>query len=384
MITNKLPSESMSVELEKLGFLKFDLLVSGLKISSQVNDYLIEKKRPIRTRSGSSGGLDLLLPMGIYVNSPVDEKFAKKSHLLLDKENEKLVIKSDGIVVTTADLLPLPDYYNLQLSDGTPMAKIGQMCSADRFCYGMTGPYCWFWKPDRRCKYCSIGLNAKLDYSKKTEDELIKTLSHAINDANNPAKHVLIGGGTPDGEDMGAVLASKLSNVIKKNFDISIYVMICAPLENKYIDMIKDAGADELGMNIEFYSDEAWNKYIPGKNKYIGKKRYFEALEYSVKLFGPINTRSLLIAGLEDMSYTIAGANHLASIGAMPILSPFRPLNGTELENEHGFDVQTYWDMYKQIHENVTKFSIPTGPTCICCQNNTLSLPLPSGVYRKY
>lgn len=371
-------------DFEKLGLLKFELLVSGLRISQTAHDSLATKKRPIRTRSGTSGGLDLVLPNEIYVNCPVDEDFSKNSELILDFEEDSFAIKKNGEVITKAGLMPLPNYYGLESSDGTPLVKIGQMCSGDRFCYGMTGPYCWFWKPQRRCKYCSIGLNAARDYSKKTEDQLLEALSNAISDPNLPAKHILLGGGTPEGEDMGARLAANLCKVIRKKFDISIYVMICAPLKNEYIDMLKDAGANELGMNIEFYSEEAWKKYIPGKNSIIGKKRYLDALEYSVKVFGPINTRSLIIAGLEERKFTLAGSIHLASMGVMPILSPFRALSGTDLENEKGFDHYTYWDLYKEIHFSILKYGIPTGPICKHCQNNTLALPLPGGVYRSY
>lgn len=264
------------------------------------------------------------------------------------------------------------------------MHKVGQMCSGDRFCYGMTGPYCRFWKTDTRCRFCSIGLNRERDASGKTIAQLVETLSIAVNDPRLPAKHVLIGGGTPDSDDMGAVQAAEICAVIKKHFNLSCYVMICAPLRNEYIKRLFDSGADELGMNIEFYSDKAWKEFIPGKWHIIGKKRYFEALEYAVSLFGPINTRSLLVVGLEDPTYTIEGAERLASLGVMPILSPFRPLKDTPLEARTGFDYATYWSTYMTVHDRVSKHLIPTGPTCIPCQNNTLALPLPDSHYRFY
>jgi hypothetical protein len=137
-------------------------------------------------------------------------------------------------------------------------------------------------------------------------------------------------------------------------------------------------------MNLEFYDEASWEMYIPGKRRYIGRKRYLEALEYAVSLFGPINTRSLLIAGLESPESTIAGAELLVSLGVMPILSPFRPLNGTELQQRRGFGYQTYWDIYTETQRNAAMHGIPTGPTCIACQNNVLALPVPGGPYRYY
>ncbi|MBK9749684.1 MAG: radical SAM protein [Chloroflexi bacterium] len=378
----KLPTDSDSV-ITELGKLKFRLLSEGMRIHESAVTALENAKNPIRTRSGVSGGLDIKLGNDVYVNVPVREVFAKSSHISLHHIETSFVLMEDGAVISEINVLPLPDYYQMQTPDGEQMKRIGQMCSGDRFCYGMTGPGCHFWSEVNRCRYCSIGNNFDADAVRKQEKHLVEVLGHAISDGSHPAKHVLIGGGTPPGEDMGAVLAAKLCKAIKQHYNISIYVMIAAPLKNDYIDMLYDAGADELGMNVEFWSDEAWHMYIPGKEKEIGKKRYIEALEYAFSKFGPINTRSILIAGLEDFSHTVEGAIQLASRGVMPIISPFRPLTGTMLENDSGFDADTYTRMFSELSEKLSsEYDMPLGPTCVCCQNNTLALPI--GKYYRY
>jgi hypothetical protein len=371
-------------ELKRIGLIKFEILASGLRISDRAWRHMTGAKEPIRTRSGASGGLDLILPLNVYVNCPVAERFALQSQLVLDVEDGGLVIKREQQVLCTAKTQPTPRYYGLMTSDGMPMVKIGQMCSGDRFCYGMTGPYCFFWKSGNRCGFCSIGLNKDRDTARKITSQLLEVLAMAVEDPVLPAKHVLLGGGTPNVDDMGAVLAAELCAAIKERFSLSCYVMISAPSKNEFIDILWQAGVDELGMNIEFYSDDAWKQFIPGKAKHIGKKRYFEALEYAVSRFGPINTRSILVTGLEDPEHTIEGAESLASIGVMPILSPFRPLDDTELEHMRGFDHKTYFDIYVEAHSRSMRYGIPTGPTCIPCQNNTLALPLPGEIYRCY
>lgn len=381
---NNIAEFGFDEELISIGQLKFELLSKGIRISEKIEKKNNSSGDIIRTRSGASGGLNIVLPREIYVNVPVNESFATGTNLILDLQDDKFMVFRDDNPLAEIKIQSLPEYYNYSTGNGIPLSMIGQMCSNDRFCYGMTGAYCRFWKADLRCKYCSIGLNNKQDASGKTIDNFIEALSYAVEDPLIPAKHILIGGGTPMSEDMGAVLASDLCRAVKDNFDLSCYVMISAPLDNKYIDMLKNSGADELGMNIEFYSDDAWKRFIPGKKQYIGKKRYFEALEYAVSIFGPINTRSLLIVGLEDPEYSIAGVEFLASLGVMPILSPFRPLNGTELENETGFDYLMNWDIYIEALKVTSSYGIPIGPTCISCQNNVLALPIPNAGYRHY
>jgi Radical SAM superfamily len=371
-------------EMQTLARLKFELLDRGISVSERAVHKLVDIKHPIRTRSGAAGGLDMILPYDIHVNTPVDERFARFSELTLDSASSGFVICRGDMIITSVDLQTRPTFYDKTTSSGIAMSSIGQMCSADRFCYGMTGPYCYFWKRDRRCKYCSIGLNKDRDASRKTIELLIETLAVAVEDPSLPAKHVLIGGGTPDGEDMGAILASQLCQAIKRRFNLSCYVMISAPLHNDYIDLLVDSGVDELGMNLEFYSDAAWEEIIPGKAKVIGKRRYLDALEYAVTRFGPINTRSILMVGLEEPEYTIEGAERLASMGVMPILSAFRPLDGTDYSSRRGFNFNTNFDIYCEVHRRAMHYGIPTGPTCIACQNNTLALPLPDGGYRLY
>jgi len=336
-------------ELEKVGLIKFEILASGLKVSDRAGQFVAHAKGPIRTRSGASGGLDIILPHHVHVNSPVNKQVSSQSQLWLDVDDDgAFVIKRDRQTLCKAQLQPVPKYYTLTTSDGVPMVKVGQLCSGDRFCYGMTGPYCFFWKADRRCKFCSIGLNKDRDAARKTTGQMLEALAAAIEDPLVPAKHVLLGGGTPNAKDMGAVLAAELCEAIKKRFDLSCYVMICAPLKNEYIDLMWRAGVDELGMNLEFYSDSAWEQFIPGKAKYIGKKRYIEALEYAVSRFGP------------------------------------RPLERAELENRRGFNHKTYFDIYSEVHTRSMRYGIPTGPTCIPCQNNVLALPLPGDIYHFY
>lgn len=373
----------------KTSRLKFDILSNGLRLTERANLALFgsirgkHAKPPIRTRSGVSGGLDLRLSENIFVNAPIVETFAQESSLLLDWEGSFRIFK-DGEFAGTAEPLPEPAFHVRHTNEGNePMIRIAQMCSPDRLCYGMTGPGCSFWSRDDRCRYCSIGLNAPSDSSRKREEQFYEVIGASLADPDWPARHILIGGGTPVGRDMGAQLAARLCATVKRRWNLSIYVMIAAPLDNEDIDLLHEAGADEVGFNLEFWSDDAWEQYIPGKQHRIGKARYLSALEYAVKKFGPVNTRSIIIAGLEAAAHTVAGVETLAGIGVMPIISPFRPLVGTELELTRRFTLDQYIDLYEECRSITNRVDLPLGPTCICCQNNTLALPF-GHVYRWY
>jgi len=376
-MTTAPPVAPTQEQISRWASTKFGLLAHGAVLTTTADAAMHDVKKPIRTRSGVSGGLDITIDDCIHVNVPIVESFVRESPYKLDFSDGNFIIQEGTETLTSFQPLPTPEYYHKQtLGDRESMRRIGQMCSADRFCYGMTGPTCYFWRRDRRCRYCSIGKNYSADAARKQEHHLMEVLGEALTDRNLPARHVLLGGGTPTGDDMGATLAAELTVKIKEKYDIPIYVMIAAPLDNRYIDELKAAGVDELGMNLEFWSEQAWKRYIPGKDSVIGRNRYLEALEYAVNLFGPINTRSILIAGLEPPEETEAAAIHLAQMGVMPIISPFRPLEDTMLAQARGFTGPQYVKLWYDLTRAIDGLGIPLGPACIACQNNTLALPV--------
>ena len=353
---------------------KHDLLIHGV----QLHDTLLPGlKAPHRVRSGSCGGLDLVLPGGLMVNAPVSETFARTSRFHLNFAADQSASVHDDV---TGESVPVeipaaPDYYaSMTCSTGRPMVKVGQICS-DRLGVGLTNR-CHFWShKSERCKFCSIGLNADSgeEYRDKDATEILEVTSAAIDDPALPARHVLLGGGTPPGSDSGARRIAEVAEQIKlKHPSFPIYAMIVPPSDLRWISRLRQAGVDELGMNVELFSAEASAEYIPGKHKDIGLAGYLRALETSVGVFGPVNTRSIVLAGLEPARATVDGLATLASIGVMPILTPFRPLAGTIMENQARWTSDMMWRLALDATDAVGQHGIPMGPTCIDCQSNTL------------
>lgn len=318
-----------------------------------------------------------MLGNDIFVNAPVNEPHCLDSPFTLDWNDSFHVTSAEVFIPVTP--VPEPTYYGSTTSRGLPCSEVAQMCSADRVCYSLTGPTCSFWPRRVRCAYCSIGLNTDADARKRTEEDLLDVITLAAADPSRPARHVLLGGGTPLGPDMGAVLSGELASRIWGTVRLPSYVMIAAPLEDHYIEDLLEAGVQELGINLEFWDDESWRRYIPGKRERIGKSRYLDAIAHAGATFGPIRARSIVIAGLEPPASTLRAVEELASRGVMPIISPFRPLVGTELAKTRGFSATEYQQMFVHASLIAERFQLPLGPVCIPCQNNVLALPPRSG-----
>ena len=331
-------------------------------------------KPALRVRSGSCGGLDLVLSDGTWVNAPVHEPFARTSSLELRVGGGLPVLWVDGARSGVVALVPTPAYYATGTTGGTPMQRVGQLCS-DRVGFGLTN-VCTFWRSrDDRCRFCSIGSNGPQEQTRKSVDDIVQTALAAIDDPVAPARHVLLGGGTPDAWTAGIPEIAEAAAAIKAQRAIPIYAMVTPPRDLALLEVLADAGVDEIGMNVEVFTDQAARRYLPGKHRAIGLATYLAALERAVELFGPINTRSITVVGLESPDATVEGVRQLASRGVMPILTPHRPLVGTQMADHPRQPGRALWELTLRATEAAAAHDVPLGPTCIACQSNTLNVP---------
>jgi hypothetical protein len=374
-----------SLTPDEVARLRVYLLAEGLVVSSDAQDHLTSAAKPaLRVRSGSCGGLDLVLPGKRYVNCPIHEHFVSASPFTLTFDREQLFIHDarQRFSDVPAWPVPTPDFYGRLASDGTPLQRTGQLCS-DRLGIGLTNICRYYRSPTSRCKFCSIGQNVIYERANKTLETISETVDAAYADSVAPARHLLLGGGTPEGPDAGAIAIAETARMIKRRWSQPIYAMLTPPSDFQYIDLLYESGVDEIGMNVELFSDEAARRYIPGKRAANPLMAYFAALEHAVSLFGPMHTRSITVVGLESATETVKGVAELACRGVMPILSPLRPLKGTALERKRRWSASALWDLTRRAAEAADRYDMPLGPTCVACQSNTLT-PSWHSEYRFY
>ena len=370
-----------------LARLRIALLAEGLRVDAETQRTVLRAARPaLRVRSGACGGLDVILPDQTYVNCPTKEHFARRSRFQLVQRDSGLWIEDDLAGPwprsVPVDLPPRPVFYDEHATDGTPLTRVGQVCS-DRLGIGMTN-VCTFWRSrSRRCKFCSIGLNVATEEANKPVEHILAVVDAAYGDSAAPPRHILLGGGTPEGPDAGAIAIAKAARAIKARWDRPIYAMLAPPDELSYIDLLSEAGVDEVAINIELFDAVAAAHYTPGKWAKYGHGGYLRALEHAVEVFGPVHARSIMVVGLEPPETTLRGVDALASRGVMPILSPFRPMVGTELEHHPRMSADELWELCLAADEIAQSHGVPLGPTCIACQSNSLTVPGDSR-YRYY
>ena len=104
--------------------------------------------------------------------------------------------------------------------------------------------------------------------------------------------------------------------------------------------------------------------------------KYINALKEATAIWGKSgNVRTLFIVGLERKKTLIEGVKTVCSMGVMPVLSIFRALKGTEMQDIVPPPNKWLLEIYNECEEICEQNNLHLGPSCPACQNNTLSLP---------
>jgi hypothetical protein len=352
--------------------LKVSLMSKGVQITPNAYKELAgDENKPLSVFDYvTTSGLVLILPGNVYVNANFKEEFCKNSENILDI-NGKLIIRSP-FGEFEVSCLPVPSYYNERLSSGRPVTEV-IMTHADRM---RISPIrgC-----SNRCQFCDMG--TAFPYQKAGINEIHEALDIALGDSNITSKHLLISGGTPKKEDE-QYLDAVYEEVIKK-CPVPVDVMMAPRQDESILERLKEWGCRGLSINLEINNEELAKKIMPEKYR-IGKDRYLKFIEKAVNIFGRGEIRSCIILGLEKAESTLAGVRCLARMGCVPVLSPFKPLKRTMLEDVLPPAPTFQEEVYEEAEKIAREYGVLLGPRCIPCQHNTLTFPVDGENYFFY
>jgi hypothetical protein len=338
-----------------LGLLKLDLFCKGLRIDKSCD--LERDARPIlRTRGGLGSGLEIILSKGIYVNAPVEEQFVKGSPYLLIKQDGKYYIEKDNEVICRTILPPKPKFYDKRTSSGKLMSRIGVMQGTYLGIYPTK--ICEFWQmsPRKNCRFCSVGLNiGKTEELEKSVEDVLETVIAAHDEEKITFVH--FNTGYLNGEELDILMP--YIRAVKRATGLLVGVQSPpAPEFTKY-DNLKTLGVEHVSFCFELYNPIKFREICPGKYKYLGQKKYFEAIEYCVKTFGRGRVAGEVIAGLEEPQDTVKAIEDLARLGAVATVCVFRPCLGTDLEDSLPPDTAQMVPIFKRMYEVCLENNLP-------------------------
>lgn len=309
---------------ERLKVIKAELLCYGLRLDSAATRKIEEYNSCILERT-LVHAMHIVIDE-LIINVCVSEKFCQLSPYHITYCNEEYYLMKDRQNICNIEIISLPKWCQ-EYENGYRIADYIRPHS--RKCISCSPILkCGYYQIGKSCMFCSLN-----DFSSQTgsaeiidPSTLAKMLFRALTYANYELN---FSSGTILSEDKSAnyyinVLANLKKLGLKKLPPISIE--ITPPDKDSYIQELADNGVTALIMNLEIVDDQLRKKICPGKSE-ISLNRYLEAMERAVCILGKGNVSSVLIAGIQPPEDIILMGKKLLSIGVIPTIMPFKPLD---------------------------------------------------------
>ncbi len=292
-----------------------------------------------RTRTGGAGptlGQYFLINSSV-VNAPVrSAENALQFHALaLEKisENKYQIPNFEGKTITI-DAVEKPQFYQMQLADGTPMSHIALVHGVD--CLATTIiQHCAYFDSGLECRYCSIPVSLQQGKTilQKSPEQFLEVLAQAQKE--HCANHLTLTIGSPDRPDRGIHEYVHFVSTIRQQSDVPIHVQLEPPKSLRDLVKLKDAGVSTVGIHLETFSEELRKKYCPGKFQHANYSDYLDAWRKAVDLFGRGQVSTFILLGLgETPDQLHQGFETAIKIGVIPVPVPYRPNPGSHMEGQ--------------------------------------------------
>lgn len=359
------PSKEFYRKVEKKEYLymKVALLNQGLYFTSKAIKQLEENGG---IRPGTNCSVDVLMDDDIVINCPVNNKFTDFSPFSVEIQNGKLALFYYHSFLKNIKINPVDVYSMKRTQNGVQFAAIANM-SSDRLRLHHTNA-CIFKREGKGCAFCDI----RMEQQHIALEDIYEVIDFYLEFTK--FEHFLVGGQSEISSTEYDYIISTIKYIRGKS-DKKIYVMCLPPKDKSVIKELYDAGATEIAFNIEIFNRSLAAEIMPGKGQ-LPLSQYMEALKEGVVVWGKGGeVRSIVLVGVENDKTFFQGVELLAKNYVQPILSVFRPLPRTEMFDNIPPSNKYLIDVYNKAENICAKYGVTLGPSCVQCQNNTLSLP---------
>ena len=191
----------------------------------------------------------------------------------------------------------------------------------------------------------------------KTVDEVVETALAAKEESGITFVH--FNSGFQNDRDLDT--AAPYVKAIKERVGLLVGIQV-VPTPNlwKY-DWLIDLGVNHFSFCYEFHNPKYFAQFCPGKEKTLGQKTFFKALEYTVNKLGKGSCSGEIIAGVEPLEDTFRAIDYITDVGAFPTVCIFRPVIGSDMEDVPPPKYEDMIHVMKYMYESCRRKRIPIG-----------------------
>ncbi|BEL07042.1 hypothetical protein Q0Z83_052330 [Actinoplanes sichuanensis] len=226
-------------------------------------------------------------------------------------DDGKLMLHLDDRPIADVGLPPMPDYYRHTLANGKQVMEVAPTIQWGYLVYLTVFRVCQYFGAKEECQYCDINHNwrqhkaAGRPYTGvKPVDEVLEAL--AIIDKYDTAKtshaYTLTGGSVTSKVDglAEADFYGRYAQAIEERFPGRwIGKVVAQALPKEDVQRFYDYGIRIYHPNYEVWDKYLFERYCPGKERYVGREEWHRRILTSAEVFGPRNVIPNFVAGIE-------------------------------------------------------------------------------------
>lgn len=356
---------------ENVWKVKAELLCYGLNISDEQKK-VISAFNPFIDEKGFVNAIHIIYKDAL-INVCVAEKFCKKSpYSIQEKDRSEWMLLKNNIPLGSFTFLDFPEWIYNRIG-GEMIGKIARPHS-NRCISFWPSLNCSYVRTGQGCKYCGLNALSEQDMIQLEPDYIAEIAHNALEYQND--YEINLSGGTCSSPNAAVDYLSSICAAIVRKCGRTAISVECAPPENtSYLLKLKNAGATAVVMNIEIYDEQLRKTICPGKGL-ISNQRYFDSLKEAVKIFGKGNVSSVIIVGIQPKHEIITACEKLVEIGVIPTLIPFKPLDGTPMENSPLPNCADYIEVSRRVAIMLKKRHLEIDKTSGCAACGACSLEI--------
>ena len=281
-------------------------------------------------------------------------------------EEDKFRLLDGDRVVDEIGFVPRPAFFGKKTRRGVPMEMIADVRPQKLIM--TTYRRCAFRDMKKQCKFCAFFTNGYEGEMIVDPEDIYDVTAEALKEPGRFSEVLLSGGTDLTGSTRFEREADRYIEefqAIGRCFKTSFPSQLMAPAYPKEIlrRIYHNTGITSYSPNIEIADKKTFEKYCPGKDKYIGYDTWVQRLIDAVEIFGEGNVYTQVVAGAEmagpdgikDMEEALESnfklCDYLARNGVIFLGSVWRPHIACDLGYVPMQPLEYYVKLTKGLHD---------------------------------
>jgi len=298
--------------------------------------------------------------------------------------NGRLVISFQDTFFADVEYPSIPEYYKNSYEDGKGAGEIAPVIEWGYLIYLTLFRNCQYFGKEEECQFCDINHNWRQQkksgrpYTGVKSLESILNVLKVIQQSDQVSRAYTLTGGSivttlhgMSEVDFYAHYAYKINREFPGQW---ISKVVTQAYEKDDVQKFKDAGVDIYHPNYEIWDKNLFEKYCPGKARYIGRDTWIRRIIESADIFGPSNVIPNFVAGVEmagkegfkevrsAIKSTLEGIDFFMSHGVAPRFTTWCPEPYTVLGNNEPAPLEYYMLLLRGYRDLFSKYRLPVPP----------------------